>query len=85
VVEIPGELEEVLLCRLARRKAEMPVLLLVRVAGRRNHPGQWMVDFEVRMRLLEADGRCEESGRDGGGVAGGGRSVDVLAGSAGRR
>ena len=48
-------------------------------------PGQWMVDFEVRMRLLEADGRCEESGRDGGGVAGGGRSVDVLAGSAGRR
>ena len=38
VVEIPGELEEVLLCRLARRKAEMPVLLLVRVAGRRNHP-----------------------------------------------
>merc|ERR1719270_649705 len=34
-----------------------------------------MVDFEVRMRLLEADGRCEESGRDGGGVAGGGRGV----------
>ena len=39
VVEIPGELEEVLLCRLARRKAEMPVLLLVKVVGRRNHPG----------------------------------------------
>ena len=38
VVEIPGELEEVLLCRLARRKAEIPVLLLVTVAGRRNHP-----------------------------------------------
>ena len=38
VVEIPGELEEVSLCRLARRRAEMPVLLLVRGAGRRNHP-----------------------------------------------
>ena len=38
VVEIPGELEEVLLCRLARRRAERPVQLLVRVAGRRNHP-----------------------------------------------
>ena len=37
-VEIPDELEEVLLCRLARRKATMPVLWLVRVAGRRNHP-----------------------------------------------
>ena len=38
VVEIPGELEEVSLCRLARRRAEMPVLWLVREAGRRNHP-----------------------------------------------
>ena len=38
VVEIPGELEEVSLCRLARRRAEMPVLLLAGVAGRRNHP-----------------------------------------------
>ena len=37
-VEIPDELEEVSLCRLARRRAEMPVLLLVRGAGRRNHP-----------------------------------------------
>ena len=37
------------------------------------------------MSLLEVDGRSEESGRDGGGLAGGGRSVDVLAGSAGRR
>ena len=37
-VEIPDELEESLLCRLARRKAEMPVLLLVRAEGRRNHP-----------------------------------------------
>ena len=37
------------------------------------------------MRLLELDGRCEESGRDGGGLAGGGGSVDVLAGSEGRR
>ena len=38
VVEIPDELEEVSLCRLARRRAEMPGLLLVRVAGRRNRP-----------------------------------------------
>ena len=38
VVEIPDELEEVSRCRLARRRAEMQVLLLVRVAGRRNHP-----------------------------------------------
>ena len=38
VVEIPGELEEVSLCRLARRRAEMPVLLLVKVEGRRNRP-----------------------------------------------
>ena len=38
VVEIPDELEEVLLCRLARRRAEMPVLWLVRGAGQRNHP-----------------------------------------------
>ena len=38
VVEIPGELEEVSLCRPARRRAEMPVLLLVKVVGRRNHP-----------------------------------------------
>ena len=37
-VEIPDELEEVSLCRLARRRAEMPVLLLVRGAGRRNRP-----------------------------------------------
>ena len=37
-VEIPDELEEVLLCRLARRRAEMPVLWLVRGAGRRSHP-----------------------------------------------
>ena len=36
--EIPDELEEVSLCRLARRRAERPVLLLVRGAGRRNHP-----------------------------------------------
>ena len=48
-------------------------------------PGQWTVDFEVRVRLLEVDDRCEESGRDGGGLAGGGRSVDELAGSEGRR
>ena len=38
MVEIPGELEEVSLCRLARRKAEMPFLLLVKVVGQRNHP-----------------------------------------------
>ena len=38
VVEIPDELEEVLLCRLARRRAEMPVLLLVGVAGPRSRP-----------------------------------------------
>ena len=38
VVEIPGELEEVSLCTPARRRAEMPVLLLVGVVGRRNHP-----------------------------------------------
>ena len=37
-VEIPDELEEGALCRLARRRAEMPVLWLVRGAGRRNHP-----------------------------------------------
>ena len=38
MVEIPGELEEVSLCRLARRRAERPALLLVKVAGRRNRP-----------------------------------------------
>ena len=37
-VEIPDELEEVSLCRLAHRRVEMPVLLLVTVVGRRNHP-----------------------------------------------